>query len=322
MPTYLGVAKADVIASINDNLALLETYSPGPASQKHIDALRELDAQTGQSKLGAIAAAKTDKELAQAISASGINWVLGRMAEVREFHAYADTDGQGRAAWLSAKSWNGGGGAMLMNYTPVDEECDSWLAVARAKVLPMTQENLDKIVEFSRQVSQQEDAIQNATVVMAAYLSAHHSGADLDNMKHLFLELSLHERHIVNTVFRAIDLENKAPITAPAPIGRFGVVVPELMDKTINWHDPSLRTLAEKVGEALGPFYETNEVQMTGIGMISMNPQNPQDGVMFVSSLRAAQAVAAAMPGYKVVDDQGNEIAKPKAPKPGNTFSL
>ncbi|HYD19692.1 MAG TPA: hypothetical protein VEF76_14565, partial [Patescibacteria group bacterium] len=262
MPSYLGVSQADLIASINDNLALLETHSPGPACQEMIDALRATDSATGQSKLGAIAAAATDVELATAVRSSGINYVLGRMGEVREFHAYNDTDGTGRAAFISAKAWDGGSGAMLMNYTKVDEECDSWLALSHAAKIEMTDENGAKLNEIARAVSQNEEAIDRALTAMGGIIGGVQGGVDEDTLKSVFLSLDLHERHILNTSFRGLMLENAAPIVAPGALGRYGVVVPELMDKTINWHDPSLRALAGKVGEALSPFYDTDEVQM------------------------------------------------------------
>jgi len=323
MPSYLGLDQQQLLASINDGLALLETYSPGPECQKRIDDLRTPDAATGVSKLGAIAAAADDKALATAVRASGLPWIFSRMGEVLQFHAEENTQGTGTAVYQSLASWNAIGAAMTMEYNRVDEECDTWLAIARAARLDMNEENAVKVVTFANHVSQDQDSIAAAITAMGRIADGAQNGAAEDDLKAVFTSLSLHERHILTTVLHAIAVENKAPVEITPAIGRYGVVIDELTRKEIRHTDDSVKAIRKTTEEALGPFYETDEVMMTGIGMVTMDRTNPEIGIVFMSSRRAAQAVADALPGYKVLSEDGTPVppkAAPQPPKPG--FSL
>ncbi|MCC7038586.1 MAG: hypothetical protein IT560_14960 [Alphaproteobacteria bacterium] len=325
MPSYLGVHQRDVVASIGDTLALLETYSIGPAAQAQIDALRATDPATGKSKLGAIASALDDMSLIHAVKNSGVTEFFGTVGEVLQFHAQQNTDNKGTALWQSLMSWNAFGNGRMLSYTDTDAECDSWLAANRAKVIPMTQDSLDKIHSLAHATSKNPDAISNALVVMTAMVSVNHAGGDVDGMKHLFLNLSLHERHIVNKTFAAITQENAAPIHAPGPYALYGVVIDDMTSGKIGWDDESLRPLVERTAGALAPFYQTNEVQRFMIGRITPPEASEQlEGFLIIATRRAGQAVANALPEFRVIDHDG--IALPATstpqPKPGSRFSI
>jgi len=314
MPAYFGVAQAELIASINDGLALLETYTPGSECQKRIDALRAVDPATGQSKLGAIAAAADDVALAAAVRQSGINWVFARMGDVLRFHAAQDTDGTGTDVHRRLVAWNATGGAMTMEYNKVDEECDSWLALQRGRLIPATPETKAALENNAAAVSQQPEAVKNAVRAMVKIISGTGAGADEAALKESFLKLSLHERHIVNRVFQAVTREEEKDLTqAASPLGRFGVVIPDLTAKKISWTDASVKDIRAKVEEALQPFYATDEVQMTGIGLVYDDRNRPGTGIVFVATVRAAEAVAAALPGLEVAKSDGSVVA-PKTP--------
>ena len=325
MPFYLGVAQRDVVASIHDNLALLETYSVGPAAQAQIDALRAVDPATGASKLGAIAAALDDMSLIHAVKNSGVTDVFGAVAEVLHFHAQANTDNKGTALWQSLMSWNGLGNGRTLSYGDTDAECDSWLAVNRAKLIPMTQESLDKIHAIAHVTSQKQDAINNAMVVMTSMVSVHHAGGDVDNMKHLFLNLDLHERHIVNKTFAAITQENAPHIHAPGPYALYGVVIDDMTSGKIGWGDDSLQPLVARTSAALQPYQSTGEVQRFMVGRITPPEAAEQlEGFLIVSTRRAAQAVSNALPEFRVVDRDGVTLPAQSSPhpKPGSRFSI
>ncbi len=325
MPFYLGVAQRDLVASIHDNLALLETYSVGSAAQAQIDVLRAVDPATGKSKLGAIASALDDMSLIHAVKNSGVTDVFGQLGEVLQFHAQQNTDGKGTALWQSLMGWNGLGGSISLSYSDTVAECDSWLAANRAKLIPMTQDSLDKIHAIAHATSQKQDAINNAMVVMTSMVSVNHAGGDVDGMKHLFLNLDLHERHIVNKTFAAITQENAAPIHAPGPYALYGIVIDDMTSGKIGWSDESLRPLVERTAAALEPFYSTSEVQRFIVGRITPPEAAEQlEGFLIISTRRAGQAVANALPEFRVIDRDGVTIPAQSTPhpKPGSRFSI
>lgn len=325
MPSYLGVHQRDVVASINDTLALLETYAVGPAAQGQVDALRAVDPATGKSKLGAIASALDDMSLLQAVKKSGVTEFFGNLGEVLQFHAQQNTDNKGTALWQSLMSWNGFGGSQSLSYTDTVAECDSWLAVNRAKLIPMTQDSLDKIHAHAHATSKQPDAISNALVVMTSMVSVNHAGGDVDGMKHLFLGLSLHERHIVNKTFAAITQENAPKIHAPGPFALYGVVIDDMTSGKIGWSDESMAPLVERIESALRPYHPTNEVQRFMVGRISPPESDEQlQGFLIISTRRAGQAVANALPEFRVIDRDGVTLPAQSAPhpKPGSRFSI
>ncbi len=99
------------------------------------------------------------------------------------------------------------------------------------------------------------------------------------------------------------------------PLKRYGVAIDGLTTGLVKYDDASVTAIRDKVEEALSPFYELDEVGMTGIGMISW-PSKKGDpiGIVFDGSARAAFAVAAAIPEMAVLDSKGQRV-NPPAPK-------
>ncbi len=326
MPSYRGVSQSDLVTSITDAFELLEAHSTGPECQKLIDAMREVDPATGVSKLGAIQNAKDDKELAAALGASGANWLFICTNEVMQYHALNNTDGKGYDVAERLSKWGAGSGARVMAYYPIDAECDSWLAVQYARRVEPTEENIEKIAGLAGALTQNATSLGIAFDAMVQMIQLNAKGASDDDMRQIFLGLDLHERHITRGALSALSMDGaEADLDFEQPMGMFGVVIDDLTTGKANWGDPSMKAVRDRVEQALGPFYETDEVNMTGVGII-VRAENfvkgvtPQ-GIVFGASKRAAQAVADAMPDMKVLDGEGHAIApntlKPLPPKPG-----
>ena len=100
------------------------------------------------------------------------------------------------------------------------------------------------------------------------------------------------------------------------PLQRYGVAIDALTTGLVKHTDPAIKAIRNDVEQALSPFYELDEVNMTGIGII-LWPSKKGDpiGVVFNASARAAAAVAAAVPDLPVLNSKGERI-NPPAPKP------
>ncbi len=101
------------------------------------------------------------------------------------------------------------------------------------------------------------------------------------------------------------------------PLQRYGVAIDGLTTGLVNYTDQAVSDIRSKVEEALSPFYELDEVGMTGIGMI-MWPSKKGDpiGIVFDGSARAAFAVAAAIPDMPVLNSKGQPVTPPKPQPP------
>jgi len=316
MADYRGIDQSIILSTINEALELLETYSPGPETQKRIEALRVPGAD-GVSPLGMIASAKDNKELAAAIGSSGATYLVNRLHSVLEFHALNDTDGKGKGVLVALHKWGGIGGAMTMEYNALDGEADTFLAVNYARHTPMAEETLEKIAQILPQVSQNEEAKGRAYQAVTDLVEMGAEGESDAAMGKVFLALDLHERHIVTTILTNVsDLGSPRALKVENAMGRFGVAIDDYTTGKINHTDPMVKTLRNRVEEALSPFYETDEVNMTGIGIIVNGEFKKGEsplGIVFGSTRRAAEAVAAAMPEWQVLDHNGKRVL----PKPG-----
>lgn len=116
-------------------------------------------------------------------------------------------------------------------------------------------------------------------------------------------------------------------VSAAVPFLIYGIAIDDLTKRKINEHDSSVLQLKDQVGKALQPFSATHEVQMFGIGFLGLQPQydpatgtiSGDVGIIFVSTPRAAQAVASALPQHQVLDPTGNIVVPASAaPKKKN----
>lgn len=328
MPNYRGIEQSALVKSIEDAFELLETHSTGPECQKLIDAMRAVDPATGVSPLGAIKSATDNVALANAVGSSGASWLLICTTEVLQYHAVYNTDGKGRDVYERIAQWGGDDGARVAAYYPIDGEVDSWLAVNYARRVEPTEENLEKIAGVAAALTQDATALGTAFNAMTKMIELHATGADDAAIRAVFLGLDLHERYITRGTLSALSMDGaEAALEVEQPMGRFGVVIDDLTTGKIGGYDASIKAIRDKVEQALDPFYATDEVNMTGIGLITrgnfVKGETPQ-GIVFGSTKRAAQAVADALPEMKVLDQEGNRMAphtlKPLPPKPGFTL--
>jgi hypothetical protein len=328
MPNYRGVEQSDLVRSINDALELLENHSTGPECQKLVDKLRATDPKTGVSQLGAIMAAANDDELRIAVRSSSAAWLFICTDEVLQYHAVYNTDGKGRDVVERLHQWGASDGARVASYNPIDAECDGWLAVNYARRVEPSEENLQKIAGVASALTQDAVALGNAFNAMTKMIELHQKGASDDALRNIFLELDLHERYVTRGTLSALSLDGaESDLEFESPTGRFGVVVDDLTTGKLKGREPEIDALRQKVEQALDPFYTTDEVNMTGIGLITRAPfvkgESPQ-GIVIGCSRRAAQAVADALPDMKVLDEEGHRLApntlRPIPPKPGFTL--
>ncbi|MBI1216805.1 MAG: hypothetical protein GC185_13445 [Alphaproteobacteria bacterium] len=316
MPSYRGIPQADLLRSINDALSLLETHSTGPECQKRIDALRAVDPATGQSDLGAIAAATDDASLAQAMRGSGVFWLFSRAHDVFAFHAANDTDGKGQDVVKRLLPWGAMDAAMTAEYNKFDEETDGWLAARYAHAVEPNEENLEKIAMVTQALSQDRMAVMSAFDTITKMVEMAHSGADDDKLREKFLALGPHARYVALKSISAIMLLDgvESDMDFTPAIRRYCVVIDDLTDKKIKWTHPAVDAVRSMVEDALGPFYDLDEVTTTGIGKANMD--RPEMGIIFDATARAAQAVATALPNMKVLDGDGNVMPPRTRPKP------
>jgi hypothetical protein len=312
MPSYRGVEQSEILRSIDDALELLETHSTGPECQKLIDQLR---AGAG-SPLAAIRNAADDQGLAAAIRGSGLNWLFICTAEVLQFHAVNNTDGKGLDTVQRLHAWGAGSGARAMAYYAIDGETDTWLAAAYARKTPMTEETLENLAAVAASLTQSEEALGKAFKAVMQLIELGAQGATDAEMAPVFLALDLHERHIAHGALAAVSLGGaEKNLEFERPMGRFGVVIEGMKERLVGSRDAIVDDIRSRVETALSPFYETDEVSMVGIGIITNDFDTSPQGIVFGASRRAAQAVADAVPELKVLDHEGRGIA-PNAPKP------
>jgi len=319
MPFYRGIAKEDIIQSLRNAIDLLTTHSTGTECQKVLSRLTTAG-DNGQSPLEIIAAAKDDKTLAQAMRTAGVSGTFSELRDLMQYHAHADTDGKGGAVFDGLACWDGMSAATLLVYTPLNKEMDSWLAAAYARHIPFTAENTQKITQFLDDLGAERrsspDAIQMAKDGALMFVEQAALG-DAKSIRQSFTEMSLHERHLMTLALQVNSGLFDAPRTAPAALARFGIHLGALEDK-VDLHDPAVEALRLQMDKVLRPFYETDEVSMTGLGMITEDYK--QVGIMFVATRRAAEAVAAAMQDQTVMDGKGKRVlppGTPRAPKNG-----
>jgi hypothetical protein len=313
MTAYRGIDKADIISSIQNGMALLDKYSTGPECKKMLDHLRTAG-DDGQMPLARIAAAQDEKSLATALRASGAAGVFSQLADLLRYHGAANTDGTAEKTVQDLQVWGATGMAIAAVYTPLNEEVDSWLAGAYAGHIEFNAENLKKTDDFLTQLSAERrsdpSAAQMAKDATRMMIEAASLGKTTE-IRDSFKLMDLHERHLMMLALQVHSGLHDKPKQQVGALQRFGIFLGKRGDK-INWQDPAVETLHDEATKVLSPFYETDEITMSGMGMISDDFEHL--GVMFVGTRRAAEALAKAMPDQKIVDNKGKQILPPGTP--------
>lgn len=316
MPDYRGIQQADLLKSITDAMALLDKYSPGPACQADVDRLRTADPATGKSPLDLIRDAADNKELASAMRGRGTS-VFMFMQPVLAYHALQNTDGTGLETYKRLNDWSAMSGARMMAYTQQDGEMDSFLAAGYARKLSQKLPVVTGLKNiFKAAVMMGGEGYSGARQINRLARMAR-AGADDAQLKAEFLKLDISIRHnTVDAGALACNMHPRQKNALPQAecMGRYGLEIPELTEKKLNWTSPEVKAKADEVYKVLAPYYDTDEVGMTGIGCITSEIPGPQ-GIMFESTRHAAAAVAAAFPGAKVLDYDGKPVA------PGATYT-
>jgi hypothetical protein len=316
-PDYRGVPQATVIASLKKAAAFLTGLNMGP------ETAAEIGAWDTPATYKRLAAAQTRVELARAMEETGAGSGLLRLREVLELYALADRRGQGeRALFRNLSSWGAFHGMVLAVYTPMNEEMDRQIV---RKLSAMTQgpgaqtmlaavlhelakaEAALPATETARR-AQVKDLLDMGGRVSALLVQGGDPVAFFQNG-------SLRERHLFIQILRAASgtEPERAHLKAPGPFGRYGVVLAEGRGHNFGVLQKLAEPIMPVVGAALAPYYETDEVGMTGVGAITRDFNKV--GLIVDMTRPAAQAVADALPAPYVLIDAKAQPVKPATPK-------
>ncbi|HVE12289.1 MAG TPA: hypothetical protein VNI01_02740, partial [Elusimicrobiota bacterium] len=290
-PSYRGVPRDRVVDSLKRAETFLRKLDLGPATAGMLDAWLE------QRPYDLVAAAQDDAALAGKMRQVGHGF--NRSYELFRHHAALDAEAAALHRDLSA--WGGFGMAESADYRTIDAERQAHLLASYARIArerPPGPERLrEAAAPFGEGASWLEKGIPFA---VGAWVQGR------ARLERFFNRLPLHMRHVlVEALRRATGMaELEDGLAVDAPMGRYGVVV-EGLPRNFGEMRAVMAPILERAGAALEPFYETDEVGMTGIGVIN----DAQDGFIFEGTRRAAQALADAMPDRVVVDFRGRRIA-------------
>ncbi len=330
MPSYIGVDKSTLLKSLEEGLNLLETHSIGDETQKYIDDIRGINSTQAISPLEKIKNAKTDLELVQAVESSKASYLFLRLYDVMEYHLINDTDGTGKKTVENLAKWGALEGGQTMEYNLLDEEKDSWLLskyIERIinKTDPVTlKQSFSSILAQMSDKRIRQDFSQGNKLLKTSIkkLKQDKMGKGLASY---FKDLSLYERNNLLTVGKiksGMMLEER---TLPVALSRYGIAIDGLSEGKMNWQDPEVRDLANKVNKILEPFFPLAEVDMVGIGLILSNnfKEGAPQGVLFNCSRRVAETIAREMKGYQVMSHEGEiiipELDQKNVPNPKNS---
>lgn len=329
MTDYRGTPKEEVIESLQNGVDFLRKLDLGPATKA------DIDTWLAQKPYDTIAAASDRKELATAMRASGSAGAFIRLREIFRHHALVDTNGIGKNTYENMSKWGAFSGGTLTSYTPSDAEQDTHLIQQYANIIATDlerdgslpaplQEKVDEVIDAFKERNG-EDKYDGLEEDLKNILHAARTNDD-KAIEATFLSHDLHGRHVMKSVFNYVSglAEKDEEYRAPAVFSGYGIAVDGLPNN-FGAMQKILDPVIDEASKILEPFYETDEVQRTGIGGITRDQS--QSGFMFVATKVAAQAVADQMPNAKVIDYEGNVIApssnngpadehKPSMPKP------
>lgn len=300
-PAYRGVARAQVVDSLHRAETFLRGLNLGPATAQQLD--HWLDGRP----FDALAAAQDDRALAQAMGQA--QGPFRRYGEVFAHHAALDPTVKRLHYDLS--SWGAFNGMELADYRPIDQEMDSHLARSYAGRMPSVLSSPEGQARLAEAVSGLAQDEQEARWLKRAVpLSLALAQKDRARFDAFFARQDLRNRHMLVQALRYLsgdlyEREVQVARESPAAIGRYGISVPGL---PLNFAEmqKALAPLLEKAHQVLEPFYHTDEIQMTAIGLIT--DDRAHTGFVFSGTRRAAQALADALPDQLIVDAQGRRV--------------
>jgi hypothetical protein len=289
MPFYRGVEQSVVVQSINDIVDLLKKNPSGPVVE---ESFKDFSSDK-------IAQATTDIELAQAVSESGICGRLCWIHDLLLFHAINDTGGKGREVYKTLMSWDAASGARAAVFDESDAEIEAYIAKNSTLSFRFKKASLG-VKEWQVYADEMPQDDQKKTGVISRIFNRVKATAeDAAGFARLFFGKEM----------------PFVTFGASSSLGRYGLVIDDLTEGKINWRDPACAADREKVEQILAPFYELDEVESTGIGLIgNFQSSSRKVGVVFDSTRRVAEAVAAAFPDRVVLDEKSQPVTAPKAP--------
>lgn len=314
---YRGVSAVSVIDSLKRAEAFIDSLNMGPECAKAMTEWRARNPYTQ------IAAAQTRAELATVMRTVHAEGVFSAFHNVLHIHALADNKNAGaRKMYRDLSAWGALSAARFLVYTPQDAEMDAAIVKKLTMLVqgPGGQTMLAAVMHELAQVETQlppNDSqrgqvkdLLNMGGKVAALLT---QGGDAAQF---FTQGDLRQRHLFIQILRAVSGVDKEQVhlKAPGPFNRYGVVLSTGGRPTFDDLQKKAAPIKRPVGDALSPFYETDEVRLTGIGGIT-DDFNKQ-GLIIDCTRPAIAAVVAALPGYEVIDSSGKPVAPPNPKGP------
>lgn len=317
MTDYRGVDQTAVCKSLAAAHDFLRQLDLGPATAAKLDGWRN-----DKDSLNKISTATDSKSMAQAMRETGSSNIFLRHAELLRYHALLDTDGVGNRIYTDLCKWGGLSGSMTTSYGPVDQEQDVYLiteytknAQGQQQIAPLSYGTrlgnfLDDVKKRNPDIAAELES-QVQSLVEKAYAKDDKGLADE------VLQSSLRQRNIVKQGLFYIsglsqDVQN---LNVPQAFGRYGIAVDSSKFATNDQAEEAKYDLAEQAHDVLGDFYDTDEVQMATVGTITNDGK--QSGLVFVSTRRAAKALADHFnQQQKVIDQAGHQVLPSAQGKP------
>lgn len=325
MTDYRGVSKQAVVQSLQDAERFLRSLNLGPVITEKLDEWVSGDPFTK------IQAATDRHEVAQAMRDTGSSKMFPRLGELLRYHALVDTENAGRKVYTDLCRWGGLSAATSTNYSPVDMAQDVYLITEYAK-LAEGQLRVGPLA-YGTRFCNVLDETRNRQPEVAAELEARvHSlvekagKGDDQGIADEVLENGLRLRNSVKqALFYITGLSQDVQfLNEPQVFTRYGIAVDSEKYATNEQAEEAKYDLVEEAHEVLGEYYETDEVQMAAVGRITDNGE--KSGLVFVSTRRAAEALADYFNGrQQVIDQSGRQVqatvskgkpAAPSAPQP------
>ncbi len=287
-PSYRGVPKEHVIASLARAASLLHHSQLGPATENALAQWRQAGA------LEAIAGASNDVSLAQSMRSGG--YLVRRFEPV--FRHWAAEHSWAGELYRDLAAWGAWNGVELSGDRPVDQEMGAHLLGAYLRRASPT------VAAVNRTSPDPKDRAWLLRVVPLALQSA---SVGQEAVWRFFGLLNFRARSLLLRAARNMSGTKAVEdsIIAPSPIERFGIAVADT-PQAFGRRRSELDALYERAERPLAPFFERDEVLQAGSGYIDDDRRSL--GFVFSGTRRAAEALAAALPDVFVIDARGTRV--------------
>jgi hypothetical protein len=304
MVAYRGVSQQDIINSIINACELEQKNSPGPACDKEIDTIL--------ASIPALQKAADDKSFMTALQNSNAS-ILLRMGELFETYAAENTGGVGRQVYKDLNAWGAFSGAMTMELRPMDKEISIYRFITGLRrIKSVDEKEVQELIKHSSFVADEKE-IEKGIENLRSVVGMAQAGASNQTLADAYekMGVSWAEGRLVRFSVEQLSQDPTLSTLSKPLFGTYGVVLKDTVTGArFDTVQKDNAALIESVNQFLRPFYESDEVQMIGIGMITNDPKDPC-GIMFVVTERVAQAVADAFPDQQVLRGADNTVIAP-----------